>query len=804
MSNYYEKRKAKVRIAHELMNLGWDIEEYYPDESDSMTDYYHPACWGGIATKNGFVLVVDNSYTVEAKEITQYNPKGNLSIDDREKISKLEQMTVERGCTEGEEQNAKSLIEKIQAKVTEHAQYEVIGMTTAHMGNPKGSIWHIEKDGKIYDKGRALTKFSDVPELHIFNIAKMEYTDSYKYYTKYEWINGEREVVRKERTLTDEERKIINEFKSLILRFERAVNGMNAMGDGTKETEQAAQEQQIKEGYEKVIVTETKTAMKMVEDDSKEIKVGLYLSFNRHGGYWLITDVEKRTGTWKVNGVSTKLEKNTYSYERVGAASRGYQKIRNTQRYYQWEDSLQKEITNGSAKLHELKELTEDIQVEKWVKIDKTKKTYNKKTVKKEEQQAQTLQQKETTEEIVLNHDITITADTDTRDNTPLWVVKLVNKVDYEDFKKIEKEIMKPNKGYYSRFKGGFIFKYDPTKVLKTNSQPLQEQEINYNEIADGIIDMSTEIIQNLNLTSETKKAEDQAKENVIDFEEYKYNSEGKKVENTNNSNDFNIDDIFNQFDNIEINNNSRISEDDEKFCMEKQKAYNEFIEYTNSYIQYLKDNSFSNIFLNSNSLINEMNEKRVNNKDCFITKIVNHFKDKYKVTLEYKSIQYKYDINSNINYNIIVTEIIDQLGGYSFSDKAEKELKDEFKNTIRHNEVNIKNTKISINSFFYIDSWDVKYKTYKVAYSCDEKFRKLFKAFSHFLYKSNDSYFSNLYNIISNEKDEAVFKTHEIANKGITALKLYKNGKIDIEFSSSEYTRKFAKEYCGYIEKSA
>ena len=35
-SNYYEMRDAKVKIAHELMNRGWDVQDYKPDESNSM------------------------------------------------------------------------------------------------------------------------------------------------------------------------------------------------------------------------------------------------------------------------------------------------------------------------------------------------------------------------------------------------------------------------------------------------------------------------------------------------------------------------------------------------------------------------------------------------------------------------------------------------------------------------------------------------------------------------------------------------------------------------------------------------
>ena len=71
-------------------------------------------------------------------------------------------------------------------------------------------------------------------------------------------------------------------------------------------------------------------------------------------------------------------------------------------------------------------------------------------------------------------------------------------------------------------------------------------------------------------------------------------------------------------------------------------------------------------------------------------------------------------------HYDIIVDNIIEQLGGYNFIDKAEKEIKDEFKNVLRHDKIKIKNVKISIDDFFYIDSWDLKYKTYKVSYSSE------------------------------------------------------------------------------------
>ena len=88
MSNYYQKRDAKIRIQEELRKLGWTIYGYIADQSDSMTDYYCSASWDGIAEKNGYILVVDNHYSAEKQAITKLN-KNYIEMDnkDREKIN---------------------------------------------------------------------------------------------------------------------------------------------------------------------------------------------------------------------------------------------------------------------------------------------------------------------------------------------------------------------------------------------------------------------------------------------------------------------------------------------------------------------------------------------------------------------------------------------------------------------------------------------------------------------------------------------------------------------------------------------
>lgn len=64
--------------------------------------------------------------------------------------------------------------------------------------------------------------------------------------------------------------------------------------------------------------------------------------------------------------------------------------------------------------------------------------------------------------------EIEIIKDVDTRDDSEIYVVKIITRVD--DFKNL-RDVMKSYGSYYSRFKRGFIFKEDPTATLRGNSE---------------------------------------------------------------------------------------------------------------------------------------------------------------------------------------------------------------------------------------------------------------------------------------------------------------------------------------------
>ncbi|PLR99611.1 LPD25 domain-containing protein [Bacillus sp. T33-2] len=103
MSNYYSNQESVANVYVGLVERGWNCFGYRADQSDSMTDYYSPARWEGVAEKDGYILLVDVYSTSESGK------KG----------------------------------------------YPVF----SHV-NPKRNNWHIEKDGEIIAKGNGAFKCS--------------------------------------------------------------------------------------------------------------------------------------------------------------------------------------------------------------------------------------------------------------------------------------------------------------------------------------------------------------------------------------------------------------------------------------------------------------------------------------------------------------------------------------------------------------------------------------------------------------------------------------------------------------------
>lgn len=460
MSTYYDYREVGVMIAHKLMNMeGWKVYGYKPDESDCMTDYYNPAYWDGVAEKNGYIFCFNVYSATEEQEIKQYTNIGTVDHSIYEKINKLQELTTERGATEGETATAQKMLEKLKNKASEREeqaeQYIITGKIPGHMENPPRMNWHIEKEGVYIAKGNGVLKYAKVDNyynyphyaegMEKFKKDKVAYTKKYAqdifnrgYYSTMEQAE---EAAKSHAEDMEKDLALINEFEAFINKIDTTCGGLLGDGDDTI--------------YEKITVTEYKKENKVVEDASGSIKDGqcfiVKSSFNygHNKGYvYRIHKTEYEDGkilyhAYKLNGKLTK--------ECTGTANSG--------NYWFITDNFIRWFEKGSLAWCHIEEVKTPHEVEKVVK--KTIKTEKKNTTTTETTEA-------ITEEInVNNYTYEVSEDTDTRDNSKIYLVKVAENLSREEYITVNKYI-KSLGGYYSKFKHAFLFKENPTEKLTT------------------------------------------------------------------------------------------------------------------------------------------------------------------------------------------------------------------------------------------------------------------------------------------------------------------------------------------------
>lgn len=478
MSTYYDYREVGVMIAHKLMKMdGWKVYGYHADESDSMTDYWSPAYWNGVAEKNGHVFCFNVYGASKGEEIRKYNYDG-FTYDNSimEKIAKLERMTIENGASEAEEASAKASIARLQKKAEESNEnknkYVVIGHIPEHMEHPPKMNWHIEKDGIIIAKGNGVLKYAKVynyynyshytEDMEAFKKDKKAYTEKHanELFNRgyYSTMEDAQRIAESHAEDMEKDLKLINQFEAFINKIDTTCGGLLGEGDGTI--------------YEKVKVTEYKTENKAVEDASGSIKDGqcfiLKTNFNygcRKGLVYRIhaTEYDGKI-TYHANKLNGKLVKECTGH----ASSNNYWFIGSGEH-----DNLTKWIEKGSIAWCHIEEVKTPYEVEKVVK----------KTIKADKKNTTTTETTEAvTEETNVNgFTYEVSEDTDTRNGEKIYLVKVAEKLSREEYIQVNKYI-KSLGGYYSKFKHAFLFKENPAEKLNATiaetvqtAEPIQE-----------------------------------------------------------------------------------------------------------------------------------------------------------------------------------------------------------------------------------------------------------------------------------------------------------------------------------------
>lgn len=190
----YERQELKARLAHRLRALGWTVFGVKEDRSDSMTDYFDPADWAGVATFAGgrVVLCVGVSkYTASSrsghverrlvptqgdpcprcKDAPGYDPTRWTLAAARQSPNEYTRQMLEAEHGPGHGMFAQAVVSPIpfhadgwRKCVKCHGSGRLPGKPREEVGptwpafgaNPPFKQWHLELDGKVADSGTGL------------------------------------------------------------------------------------------------------------------------------------------------------------------------------------------------------------------------------------------------------------------------------------------------------------------------------------------------------------------------------------------------------------------------------------------------------------------------------------------------------------------------------------------------------------------------------------------------------------------------------------------------------------------------
>lgn len=266
--------------------------------------------------------------------------------------------------------------------------------------------------------------------------------------------------------------------------------------------------------------------------------------------------------------------------------------------------------------------------------------------------------------------------------------------------------------------------------------------------------------------------------------------------------------DILNKFANFELKQEDKIPKEDIGNCKKIQSeyenilaAYKKWYDIYHKTLQSTVKHDYCSLKVKDLSICKTIRQTHEN----FIYQIYDYFSSKYKVDLENiftdkTDFDYNYEnytINTEpLNYKVYVDDILRQLDGLSFKDMRIKQLKEKIKSVCQNT---------------YKDEWKIDIKGSVIKFKdlvcsngmcwCDcGKFYILEPALSWFEFNKEIKFkqfdfLRNSYSI----KWEYINSNIELNTGKIKLIKIFKNGRVDVKFSSPETAREFISDWCAY-----
>lgn len=285
----------------------------------------------------------------------------------------------------------------------------------------------------------------------------------------------------------------------------------------------------------------------------------------------------------------------------------------------------------------------------------------------------------------------------------------------------------------------------------------------------------------------------------------------------------------------VEIKPDSRISEEDRRFCSAHQQAYDaareelsglrqiwkDIVQHQEDILRTVATESYEwNRYIELSGLSSlDIRKKLEEMPEIFISRIVHYFNGKYHVSVDSEPVKnvlipespkyswekeqiHQYHIamrDLSLRYEDILEQIFIQLGGRTFAERAVDELKEKCHtaawNTYRSTpDYEVKSDTIRFTSYACkFDDW-----LGRPRWSLNDGMKDILRAASHFETGQLEYYPSGVSALLGwDDKESSVF---EFTCDKLKQLRMFKNHRVDLKFSSKAYANQFASEYLGLV----
>ena len=288
--------------------------------------------------------------------------------------------------------------------------------------------------------------------------------------------------------------------------------------------------------------------------------------------------------------------------------------------------------------------------------------------------------------------------------------------------------------------------------------------------------------------------------------------------------------DLLSKFNDVKVNLTDKITTTDRQFCEAQQKAYDHALEDMTSLIGLLttafdhqrddlaplNPSPYESSYL-GDIQISDLGDTKKKMHNRFVEKIVHYFERTYHMELDNTAIEDalipKLDIdwptelqrkeyaqemkNLHLNYSDVLERIFAQLGGFSFQEKALTELKEKcYAFAWCDGRKQVFTQKKALVSF----SYGCSLSDYGHRWSLYERLKPVLKAACYFEYETLDFVPRCMQEMLFINFDEPVV---EISASKLDSVKCFKNGRVDLRFTSEAYAREFAETFLGTTERS-